>query len=94
MDRELVQEREDQGNMVSLFLHVYTVQQHPALGGERKSGKSHNAATHMYVDREVMHERARHEERERERERADSVKLSSATWDRVSDRLSLFSSQR
>lgn len=30
----------------------------------------------------------------RERERTDSVKLSSATWDQVSDLLSLFSSQR
>lgn len=49
----------------------------------------------MYAAVEVMHmHRARESECRRERERADSVKLSSAMWDQVSDLLSLFSSQR
>lgn len=70
-----MQEGEDQGNVAFFFffLHVYTVQQHSTLSGERKSGKSQNTATHMYADMEVMPERARQEEGAGEREREQIV---------------------
>lgn len=73
---------------------MYSVHQHPTLSGDMESGKSQNTAKHTYAEREVMHDRVRQEENEGASERADSVKLSSAIWDQVSDLLSLLSSQR